>query len=130
VLDLFAGTGALGLEALSRGAGHAVFVERDRAALVALRANVAACRAADRCSVLPGDVLAIGPGEAAGIVFLDPPYGQNLVAQALARSRATGRLRSGTLIVAEVAREDALVTATPLHERVHGAARIAVWREP
>src|SRR5271170_6416993 len=55
VLDLFAGTGALGLEALSRGAARAVFVERDRAALTSLRANVEACRAGDRCTVLPID---------------------------------------------------------------------------
>src|SRR6202051_3130525 len=59
VLDLFAGTGALGLEALSRGAGRAVFVERSRPALTALRANIEACRAGDRCEVLPIDALSI-----------------------------------------------------------------------
>ena len=52
VLDGFAGTGALGLEALSRGAAHVTFVEKDRAALAALRANIAACRAAERCAVV------------------------------------------------------------------------------
>ena len=75
VLDVFAGTGALGLEALSRGAAHATFVEQDRAALAALRANIAACRAEHRCTVLPVDALAAPPGEAASLVFLDPPYG-------------------------------------------------------
>src|ERR1700683_4227006 len=67
VLDVFAGTGALGLEALSRGAGHAVFVERSGPALTALRTNIAACRAEDRCEVLPIDALAVPPGERAGI---------------------------------------------------------------
>src|SRR5580704_17668677 len=62
VLDLFAGTGALGLEALSRGAARAVFVERDRPALAALRANIEACRAGDRCEVLPVDVLSVPAG--------------------------------------------------------------------
>ena len=57
VLDVFAGTGALGLEALSRGAAHATFVEHDRAALAALRANIAALHAEQRCSVLPLDAL-------------------------------------------------------------------------
>ena len=80
VLDAFAGTGALGLEALSRGAAHATFLETDRAALGALRANIAACREAERCAVLPAD--ATRPPRAARactLVFLDPPYGEDLV---------------------------------------------------
>src|ERR1700722_13676006 len=59
VLDVFAGTGAMGLEALSRGAARAVFVERSRPALTALRSNIEACRAGDRCEVLPIDALSI-----------------------------------------------------------------------
>src|SRR6185437_17040805 len=62
VLDVFAGTGAMALEALSRGAARAVFVERSRPALTALRANIAACRAADRCEVLPIDALSVPTG--------------------------------------------------------------------
>src|SRR5271165_7315288 len=58
VLDVFAGTGALGLEALSRGAAFATFIEQDRAALAALHANIATLRAADRTAVLAGDALA------------------------------------------------------------------------
>jgi 16S rRNA (guanine966-N2)-methyltransferase len=77
VLDLFAGTGALGLEALSRGAANALFVERDRRALAALRANVEALGA--RAEVRGGDVLRALSGVAADgrqydLVFLDPPY--------------------------------------------------------
>src|SRR5271163_950273 len=64
VLDVFAGTGAFGLEALSRGAAHATFIEHDRAALTALRANIAACRAQDRTTILPVDAQATPKGHA------------------------------------------------------------------
>lgn len=129
VLDVCAGTGALGLEALSRGAAHAVFVERSRPALTALRANIAACRANDRCEVLPVDVLSVPAGQRADIVFLDPPYGQNLVTHALARLRAIGRVGPGSLIVAEVGREEPAPYTDALAERTHGAARVTIWRE-
>ncbi len=129
VLDMFAGTGALGLEALSRGAATAVFVERSRPALTALRANIEACRAGDRCEVLPIDALAVPPGRRADIVFLDPPYGQDLVARALARLRSVGRVGPGSLIVAETARDEPVPDITALAERSHGAARLTIWRE-
>ena len=90
VLDAFAGTGAFGLEALSRGAAHATFMEQDRAALAALRGNVAACRAEDRATVLAVDVLAAPAGEPCGLVFLDPPYGRDLVPRAMDRLRRHG----------------------------------------
>lgn len=130
VLDVFAGTGALGLEALSRGAARAVFVEQSRPALVALRANIEACRAADRCEVLPIDALAVPVGPQAGIVFLDPPYGQDLVGRALTRLRAVGRVGAGSLIVAETGRDEPALGVVPLAERTHGAARLTIWREP
>ena len=84
MLDAFAGTGALGLEALSRGAAHATFIETDRAALAALRANIAACGAADRAAVLPLDATRPPAGEPFSLVFLDPPYGRGLVGAAVA----------------------------------------------
>jgi 16S rRNA (guanine966-N2)-methyltransferase len=129
VLDVFAGTGALGLEALSRGAASAVFVERSRVALGALRANIAACRADDRCVVLPIDALTAPAGDRADIVFLDPPYGQDLVTRALARLRSVGRVGSGSLIVAETARDEPKFMVEALAERTHGAARLTIWRE-
>lgn len=129
VLDMFAGTGALGLEALSRGAARAVFVERARPALVALRANIEACRAGDRCKVLPIDALTMPAGEQADIVFLDPPYGQDLVARALARLRSVGRVGAGSLIVAETGRDEPALAVAALAERAHGAARLTIWRE-
>ena len=64
VADLFAGSGALGIEALSRGAASCVFVEQDPAAIRALRANIAALRAADQCDVRAASVLALGPVKA------------------------------------------------------------------
>jgi 16S rRNA (guanine966-N2)-methyltransferase len=130
VLDVFAGTGALGLEALSRGAAHVTFVEHDAPALAALRTNIAACRANDRCTILPVDALAAPAGKHCSLVFLDPPYGHDLVPRALARLRAMNRIAPDALIVAETGRNEAPPTAKPLlAERIHGAARIAIWRE-
>ena len=129
VLDAFAGTGALGLEALSRGAARAWFMEQDATALRTLRANVAACHATDRCRVLPVDVLAAPAGEACGLVFLDPPYHQELVQRAVTRLRTTGWIAPGSLLVAEIARAETLPELGELlAERAHGAARITVWR--
>jgi len=130
VLDVFAGTGALGLEALSRGAARACFVENDRAAVSVLRANIAACKAADRTTVLGADVLTVARGPAAGLVFLDPPYGRDLVPAAMARLRQVGRIAPGALVVAETGRADPPLPTTMLDERLVGAARISVWREP
>ena len=129
VLDVFAGTGALGLEALSRGARHATFVENAPPALAALRANIAACRAGDSCTVVAADVLSVRPGPPADLVFLDPPYGQELIVRALAHLRATGRIAPRALIVAESGRDEPPPCAVPLAARLHGAARITIWRE-
>lgn len=128
VMDVFAGTGALGLEALSRGAARVVFVEQARPALTALRANISACKAGDRCEVLTMDALSLPIGPRVDLVFLDPPYGQDLIPKALTRLRATGRVAKGTLIVAETGRDEAPPEDNPLAERVHGAARVTIWR--
>jgi 16S rRNA (guanine966-N2)-methyltransferase len=150
VLDVFAGTGALGLEALSRGAASASFIESDANALRALRANVAACKAQDRTEILAGDVLQF-PGRTgsprragdaspastaankergpASLVFFDPPYGQDLVPRALARLQDAGRIRHGALVVAEIAKDETWIPDQPLlAERQHGAARILIFR--
>jgi 16S rRNA (guanine966-N2)-methyltransferase len=134
VLDVFAGTGALGLEALSRGAATAAFIESDLVALRALRANVAACRAEDRVEILAVDALSVltgRPNNPAGVVFLDPPYGLNLVPRALAWLLEVGRIRPGALIVAETGGAETWVPDQPLlAERRHGAARIVIFRVP
>ena len=75
VADLFAGSGALGIEAVSRGAEKCVFVERDRAALIALRENIATLGIEDRCTVHGTDVLAWVPAmRNVDVAFIDPPY--------------------------------------------------------
>ncbi len=129
VLDAFAGTGALGLEALSRGAASAAFMERDRAALAVLRFNVAACRDAP-ATVLAADVLHPPPGRPCGLVFLDPPYGHGLLPRALAALSAAGWVAPGALLVAEAGREESPALGTLVAERAHGAGRITVWRAP
>lgn len=85
VLDVFAGTGALGLEALSRGAERAVFVENGPTALAILRRNIGLMRAEDRCEVLRRDALKPGlpPGAGFDLIFLDPPYGKQMGETAL-----------------------------------------------
>jgi 16S rRNA (guanine966-N2)-methyltransferase len=155
VLDVFAGTGALGLEALSRGAASACFIENEPAALGALRANIVACKAGNRTVVLAADALAVRPaswlvqnpsvtrapaeggnrsaatqGEGgASLVFLDPPYGQDLVPRALDRLHKAGRIGPGALVVAETGRDETwLPDQTVLAERRYGAARIVVFR--
>lgn len=75
VLDLFAGSGALGLEALSRGAASCLFVEQDSAALKTLRANIESLGARDRTTVQAGSVMALGPARTSyDLILLDPPY--------------------------------------------------------
>jgi 16S rRNA (guanine966-N2)-methyltransferase len=74
VIDLYAGSGALGIEALSRGAHHCTFVERDRSALQTLRSNLASLDLAERSTVLSGDSLVRVRGLAGDLVLADPPY--------------------------------------------------------
>jgi len=132
LLDAFAGTGALGLEALSRGAAEAVFFETNPAALTALRTNVAACGAGARARVVAGDVLRPGsaPALARTLIFLDPPYGQGLVQQSLNVLRGQRWLTPGCLIIAEQSKHDPVEKGVALlAQSVHGAALLNVWRE-
>ena len=129
VLDAFAGTGALGLEALSRGAASASFVENDKPALAALRANIAACRAEAQCRVLAADATRPPPGTPCRLVFLDPPYAKDLLPRAVAALHGAGWIAPEALIVAELSRDEPLpVLGALLADRAHGAARITVFR--
>ncbi len=129
VLDGFAGTGAMGLEALSRGAAEAVFMERDRAALAVLRENISACRAEAVCQVLAVDALAPPAGAPCGLVFLDPPYSQGLAVRAALALALAGWLAPAALVVVETGRDETLeLPGERLAERAHGAARMTFWR--
>ena len=105
VLDLFAGTGALGLEALSRGAGHVTFVDNGRKAGALIRANVALARAEAACTLIARDAtrLPACDGPQATLVFLDPPYGTGLGPPALAAARAGGWIAPGAVVMWEEA---------------------------
>lgn len=106
VLDLFAGTGALGLEAMSRGAAFALFVDEGAEARALIRENVAALGLGGVTKIFRRDATKLGaahPIEPFSLVFLDPPYGRGLAAPALASARAGGWLAPGALIVVEEA---------------------------
>jgi 16S rRNA (guanine966-N2)-methyltransferase len=132
VLDAFAGTGAFGLEALSRGARHAVFIEKDRAARASLQKNIAVLGETQHSAIINGD--ATRPPRATGacsLVFLDPPYEEGLAAPALKALAQSGWLADNALAVVEIAaKEDLDVPENyePLDERRYGAAKFVFLR--
>ncbi len=103
VLDLFAGTGALGLEALSRGAAHVTFVDDGRAAASLIRKNIDMLNCAKQTSFIRRDATRLGacPERPADLVFLDPPYGKNLGQRALSAAQVGGWIEPFALIVWE-----------------------------
>jgi 16S rRNA (guanine966-N2)-methyltransferase len=106
VLDLFAGTGALGLEALSRGAAFALFVEEGAQARALIRANVESLGLGGVTRLFRRDATRLGPAHPLApfsLVFLDPPYGKGLAEKALAAARDGGWLAPEALIVVEEA---------------------------
>ena len=106
VLDLFAGSGSLAIEALSRGARDAVLVDRDRGAVRVVARNLEACGLSARARILRGDALASlerleATGERFDLVFLDPPYASELAARALGRLAGSPLLAEGARLVVE-----------------------------
>lgn len=103
VLDLFAGTGALGLEALSRGAAEAVFVDDGAKALALLKANIAKMRAEGETRILRQDATRLGPhpGAPFTLIFLDPPYGKAMGEAALTAAQKGGWIAPGAMVVWE-----------------------------
>jgi 16S rRNA (guanine966-N2)-methyltransferase len=129
-LDLFAGSGAIGLEALSRGAAKLIAVEADRAVAAAFRRNLAKLGESDRARLLIGDATRLPRAtDPADIAYLDPPYGSGLAAPALASLWAGGWLAQGSLVVIELGSREGFEVSpgfTVGDERRYGAGRIVL----
>ncbi len=113
VLDLFAGTGNLGLESWSRGASAITFVDESQASLCLVRSNIAKCRADEACSVIRGSAVPeiarlFRRGQRFHFIFCDPPYGRGLLAQVMAALERYPLLADGGCLVAERACHDVL----------------------
>ncbi|MEM7490813.1 MAG: 16S rRNA (guanine(966)-N(2))-methyltransferase RsmD [Pseudomonadota bacterium] len=127
VLDVFAGTGALGLEALSRGAAGATFIERGRTSLAILRQNVGLLGA--EATILARDARRPGAGTPHDLVFLDPPYGQGLGEAALAALHDDGWLAPGATVVWEEAEAPTLPRFLDrIDDRRYGETTITIAR--
>lgn len=136
VLDLFAGSGALALESLSRGAAYALVCDTDAAAIKAMELNAQTFSVCDRMRIIRGDALAVAAGlakqgEQFDIIFLDPPYRKGMLMQGIAVSQSL--LRPGGKIVAE-----SLAAETPQSvpgiglksTRKYGDSRITIFEKP
>ena len=134
VVDAFCGTGALGLEALSRGAAFAYLLDQDPNAVTLARRNAAALGEDDRARVLRCDVTRPPAPQAAGsLAFVDPPYGRGLADTALTALRARGWLAPGCVCIVEQGRRDdapAVPGFATLDERLYGDIRIIWLRAP
>ena len=132
VADLFAGSGALGLEALSRGAASCTFVEQDPAAVRALRSNIANLQAAPQCDVRASSVLALGPVKVPlDLILLDPPYNTGAGVVALEKLQRLGWIGPATWISLETAlKEPADIKGLAQDaERKVGKARLTLLRQ-
>lgn len=136
VADVFCGTGALGLEALSRGAAHATFVDSDSAALKCAKENAARLGEWRNIVALRLDATQVPPPPLAAhapcaLAFLDPPYGGGLLVPALQSLAARGWLAAGAIVVAEMGAKEAFEPPrgyAPLQERTYGAAKVTFLR--
>lgn len=128
VLDVFCGTGALGLEALSRGAAHGTFLDGERAALEVTRRNVAGLGEEARATIIRADATRPPPARTpCHLVFLDPPYGKALAGPALRALAGKGWLAPGAVVVVEIATDDPLDLPEGfpvLDERLYGETRL------
>lgn len=132
VLDLFAGTGALGIEALSRGAAQAVFIDQHPEALKALHDNIKTLGLEKESRILRWDIrknLRCLRDEAPfDLIFMDPPYGKGLTAIALSHLQSSGLVHAASLLVCEHTEDDPLSTIqgfTLLDLRIYGYTRLA-----
>jgi 16S rRNA (guanine966-N2)-methyltransferase len=132
VLDVFAGTGALGLEALSRGAAHAVLLDRNPEVIALIKSNVAKLGAEDRVTIMSADGAHLPRAAlACDLAFLDPPYGEGLVEPALTTLALQGWLRPGALVSVETDSADvtpAVAGYAILDRRDCGRVAITIFR--
>lgn len=134
VLDLFAGSGALGIEALSRGAAECVFVDHSRQAAALIKKNLAACRVTEPARVISGDyrkVLASLAGSF-DIILMDPPYNQGLLPDAFALIDQQELLAEDGVIVCEHRKEEELpeeiCSFVREKERRYGIVKLSIYR--
>lgn len=133
VLDLFAGTGALGLEALSRGAAHVTFVDDGVRARALIRENIEKCRAQGVTRLFRRDATRLGTNRAApfDLIFLDPPYGKGLGERALESAMSGGWIAPGAMVVWEEGGEIALPAGFGMaDQRRYGDTIITLLRAP
>lgn len=131
VADLFAGSGALGLEALSRGAASCLFVEQDAAALRALRGNIANLQAQPQTDVRAGSVLALGPAKTPlDLILLDPPYRSGAGEVALDKLNRLGWIGPATWVSLETAYDELpqVKDLEAVADRKVGKARLTLFR--
>lgn len=132
VLDAFAGSGALGIEALSRGASHATFLDNDATAIKLIGENLRKLGEAANARVVRADAVRPPPAkEGCDLAFLDPPYRSGLAASALACLADTGWLKPGAIATIELASTEDLPTPkgfAAIDERRYGAAKIVILR--
>ena len=130
VADLFAGSGALGFEALSRGAASVTFVESDPTALAAIRANAAALKAQDRVRLIGGSALTLPRGRPFDLIFADPPYATGSGTDVAAAVATAGWLSPGGWMSVETARGDIVAPGEFAidAERDVGRARLTLLR--
>ena len=132
VIDVFAGTGALGLEAMSRGCAHGVFIDNDAGALALVRKNAGPLGVGRDVTILKLDASRMPPPPRAAktpaaLAFLDPPYEQGLVAPALLGLKDKGGLADSAGVVCEVAAKEDFESPrgfAVIDERTYGAARV------
>ena len=132
VLDLFAGTGALGLEALSRGAAHATFLDNDATAIKLIGENVAKLGETGAAKVVRADATRPPPGrDPCDLVFLDPPYRSGKAAAALAALASAGWVAPDAVVTVELAHNEDIIPPAgfeAIDERRYGAAKIVILR--
>ena len=132
ILDLFAGTGALGLEAISRGANEAYFIERDQQAIKTLRANIQKLGFIDTTTVLAGSLENITRWAypPADVVFCDAPYTNNITSQTIQNIARIGAIRQGALVIIEMPKKDELTLPYEFKfadKRIYGISSIYLF---